>query len=162
MMIKMIVLDVDGSMTDGSIVVSSNGVETKTFNVKDGHGIKEAIKNGIIVSVITGRSSYCVEKRAEELGISDLFQGVQHKTIALDKLITKYSLNCSEIAYFGDDVNDMECMERCGFTGSPRDAVIEVQSIVDFVSIHNGGHGAVRDFIDYIIKNNEKEQGASI
>lgn len=151
--IRLIILDVDGTLTDGGIQIDNNGIESKTFNVKDGFGIVSASKLGINFAIITGRTSLVVEKRAKELGIKDLYQGIHNKIEKIDELLTKYKLDYSQCAYMGDDINDISAMEKVALVGVPADAVSVVKEYAHFISKANGGKGAVREFIDYILKN---------
>lgn len=151
MSIKMLVMDVDGTLTDGKIYIGPQGEVMKAFNIKDGYGIVQFIKSGKIPVIITGRKSEIVQRRAEELGITELYQGVEDKLSQLKKVAEKYGLSAEEIAYIGDDMNDFACMEYCGVTACPADAVKEVKEDVDFVCESLGGCGAVRDFLDYLI-----------
>lgn len=148
--IKLIVLDVDGTMTDGKIYIDNNGVESKSFNVKDGFAIVNAMKYGIKFAIITGRSSKVVEKRAEELKIEELYQGVENKLEILEKILSKYNITYKETAYMGDDLNDISVMKRVGFSAAPADCVEAVSDIVNFKSKYRGGEGAIREFIEYI------------
>ena len=150
--IKLIVLDVDGTLTDGGVYIDSNGVETKKFNIKDGAGIVLAEKAGIDFMILTGRKSYCVERRAEELKIKYVFQGIIDKLSYLKAFLHENNIDPEEVAYMGDDVNDLEWMSYVGFTACPADAVKRVRETVDFVSQFNGGFGAVRDLCDMFIK----------
>ena len=143
-------MDVDGTLTDGTIYISPNGEAMKAFNVKDGYGIVQARKKGIIPVIITGRKSQIVEERAKELKITELYQGIEDKLTQLKKVAEKYGVSSEQIAYIGDDLNDLECMEFCGLTGCPADAVEEIQGKVHYVCGHDGGKGAVREFIYYI------------
>ncbi len=150
--IKMIVLDVDGTLTDGRIYIDNNGVETKAFNVKDGFSIVSGRKMGIKFAIITGRSSKVVEKRALELGIEDVYQGVHNKIEKLDELLAKYGMTYENCAYMGDDINDIPAMKRSNFVGVPADCADAVMEYAHFVAKSNGGCGAVREFVDYILK----------
>lgn len=150
--IKIIVLDVDGTMTDGSIYIDNNGIETKAFNVKDGFSIVSAQKMGIRFAIITGRESKIVEKRAQELKISDVYQGVHNKIEKLNELLKKYDLGYNNCAYMGDDINDIPAMKKAAFVGVPSDGVEEVKTIAHFVSSKEGGKGAVREFVDFIMQ----------
>lgn len=151
-MIKYLVMDVDGTLTDGKIYMSNSGELMKAFNIKDGCGIHDIlIPAGIIPVIITGRSSDIVLNRCKELGINNVFQGVGNKIENLRKVTT----DLSNVAYIGDDINDLSCMEPVksagGLIGCPADAVEKVKSIADYIAPHNGGDGAVRDFIEWII-----------
>lgn len=152
--IKNLITDVDGSLTDGKIYIGSGGESMKAFNIKDGCGIHDIlIPSGIIPVIITGRSSEILEKRCEELGITQLHQGVSDKLGKLREIIKYESL--SKAAYIGDDINDLPCMREIkqagGIIGCPADAVKEVKEISDFISERNGGNGAVREFIEWIM-----------
>lgn len=152
-MIKYLVMDVDGTLTDGKIYMGVHGEMMKAFNIKDGCGIHDiAIPGGIIPVIITGRTSEIVKKRCGELGIQQVYQGIKNKIEQLNSIAD----DLSQVAYIGDDINDLSCMipvkEAGGVVGCPADAVERVKEISDFVALHNGGDGAVRDFIEWIIK----------
>lgn len=149
--IKYLVMDVDGTLTDGKIYMGNNGEVCKAFNIKDGCGIHDvAIPAGIIPVIITGRESEIVANRCSELGVTEIHQGIKDKVKELLSITKDYA----HVAYIGDDINDLACMnvvkEAGGLVGCPKDAVKNVQSIADFVAYHNGGDGAVRDFIEWI------------
>lgn len=152
MKIKLVAFDVDGVMTDGSITYAENGVEYKTFNAKDGQGITNLNKAGIITAIITGRKNGTVEHRAENLKIKELYQGSKNKISDLEKIMQKYNVKFDEIAYMGDDIPDICILEKVALKGCPADAVDEVKTIANFISTKNGGRGAVREFCDYILK----------
>lgn len=158
-MIKYLVMDVDGTLTDGKIHMSNTGEFMKAFNIKDGCGIHDLlIPAGITPVIITGRTSDIVLNRYHELGIKEVYQGVRDKVEKLKELTSKLN----SIAYIGDDVNDLSCMnllnEKGGLVGCPADAVFKVKMICDFVSEKNGGDGAVREFIEWIIKVNQNKK----
>ncbi len=155
-MIKLVLLDVDGTLTDGGIYRGNNGEELKRFNVKDGYAIVNAQKLGIEFGIITGRKSELVEIRSNELKIKYLYQGISEKTVILEEIMQKTGLKKEEIAYMGDDLNDILIMKQSGLTGTPKDAADEVIQIADFVSEKNGGSGAVREFVEYILKKEGK------
>ena len=146
-MIKLVLLDVDGTLTDGGIYRGNNGEELKRFNVKDGYVIVNAQKLGVEFGIITGRKSELVEIRAKELKIKYLYQEISEKTVILEEIMKKTGLTKEEIAYMGDDLNDVLIMKQVGLSGAPKDAVNEVIQIADFISEKNGGSGAVRDFV---------------
>jgi 3-deoxy-D-manno-octulosonate 8-phosphate phosphatase (KDO 8-P phosphatase) len=150
--IRLLLLDVDGVMTDGRIVYDANGLEIKAFNVKDGHGIKMLQRHGIEVGIITGRTSVVVDFRARELGISLLYQGSLKKLESYADVKLKTGLVDSQIAYMGDDIIDVPVMRRVGFSAAPPDALPEVLAVADFVSVNAGGKGAVREVCDLILK----------
>lgn len=148
--IKMLVMDVDGTLTDGKIYIGPQGEVMKAFNVKDGYAIKHILPEmGIIPVIITGRTSAIVEYRAKELDITELYQGVTDKLVQLKKVAEKYQLTKDQIAYIGDDVNDLECIKYCGFSACPNDAVEEVKWCVSYVCGMDGGYGTVREFIEH-------------
>lgn len=151
-MIKLIVLDVDGTLTDGKLYISNNGDEMKAFNVKDGLGITQAISLGKEVAIITGKTSLLVEKRSKELGIKEIHQGIKDKVGVLNSILEKYNIDYSNVAYMGDDLIDLAVMKKCKLTGCPKDSVDEILNISNFISTKNGGDGAVREFIEYILK----------
>lgn len=156
--IKYFVMDVDGTLTDGKIYMGNECEVCKAFNIKDGCGIHDIlIPSGIVPVIITGRSSLIVERRCKELGIQDLYQGVANKQFVLDRLLKEAGYEYKDVAYIGDDINDLSCMkiikETGGIIGCPADAVQEVIEVADFVSSKNGGDGAVREFIEWIVKN---------
>ena len=155
-MIKLVLLDVDGTLTDGGIYRGNNGEELKRFNVKDGYVIVNAQKLGIKFGIITGRKSELVEIRSNELKIKYLYQGISEKTVILKEIMQKTGLKKEEKAYMGDDLNDILIMKQSGLTGAPKDAADEVIQIADFVSEKNGGSGAVREFVEYILKKDGK------
>ena len=149
MKIKMLVMDVDGTLTDGHIYIGDEGEIMKAFHVQDGYAIAHILpQKGIVPVIITGRSSKIVQRRAAELRITHLYQGVTDKLSVLKKLAAEFGAASDEIAYIGDDVNDMECIRYCGLTACPADAVSVVQETVQLVCSRNGGNGAVREFID--------------
>lgn len=148
-----LVMDVDGTLTDGKIYMSAQGELMKAFNIKDGCGIHDILlPAGITPVIITGRTSGIVEKRCVELGIREVHQGVKDKEGLMRKLIP----DLSRAAYIGDDINDLPCMkavkEAGGLVGCPADAVGDVKAVSDYIAAHDGGDGAVRDFIEWIVK----------
>lgn len=152
MKIKMLVMDVDGTLTDGHIYISEQGEAIKAFHVQDGYAIAQMLPEcGVVPVIITGRKSEIVRRRAEELKIAQLHQGVSNKLACLKKIAAEYHIQPEEIAYIGDDLNDLSCIEYCGLTASPADAVDEVLHHVDYVCRRGGGRGAVREFIEKIL-----------
>ena len=131
--IKMLVMDVDGTLTDGKIYYGNDGELFKAFDVRDGYRLVKCEEYGIITAIITGKTSKIVECRARDLKIKEVHQGVSNKIEVLKTLIEKYSLDKSQVAYIGDDVNDIECMQYCGFSACPADAIDEVKNTVDYV-----------------------------
>ena len=154
MKIKLLVMDVDGTLTDGKIYMGENGEMMKAFNVKDGYAIAHMLPEmEIIPVIITGRKSKIVENRAKELGITELYQGVGDKLVQLKIVAEKYKAAPEEIAYIGDDINDVDGIEYCGVTACPADAVDGVKRKVTYVCKKNSGEGAVREFICKIEEN---------
>jgi 3-deoxy-D-manno-octulosonate 8-phosphate phosphatase (KDO 8-P phosphatase) len=150
--IKLLLLDVDGVMTDGRIIFDSNGIESKFFNVKDGHGIKLVQRAGIEVGIVSGRSSQVVASRAAELGIDRVFQGSLDKLSVYRQILEDTGLDDARIAFMGDDIIDIPVMRRVGFAAAPADAVEEVLPHAHFVAKNRGGWGAVRELCDLILK----------
>ena len=151
--IQILAMDVDGTLTDGKIYTTSGGECFKAFSVKDGYGIKNILpQHSIRPVIITGRSSEIVRRRADELGITEVFQAVSNKAMCLQSICKKYSITFQEIAYIGDDLNDSACMELCGIKGCPADAMACIKQISDFICVRNGGDGAVREFIDWLVE----------
>lgn len=153
--IKLAAFDVDGVMTDGSLTFLEDGREVKTYNAKDGQGIVMLNKKGFITAIITARENGTVQKRAEILEITKLFQGQKNKLKALEELCKVYNLTPDEIAYMGDDLPDLCVLEKVGLSACPNDAVEEVKKVCKFVCSKGGGKGAVREFCDFILKNRE-------
>ena len=150
--VKMLLLDVDGVLTDGRIIYSSDGTETKAFDVKDGHGLKMIQRAGIKVGIITGRQSTVVEHRAKELGINIVYQGVKDKLVPFREILDTCSISEDEIAYVGDDIVDLPILLRVGFSATVADALPEVRERVHYVSDRKGGKAAVREICDLILK----------
>lgn len=149
--IKLLVMDVDGTLTDGRIYMGAAGEMMKAFDVKDGYAIAQMLPGmGIVPVIITGRSSEIVAHRAAELKITELYQGESDKLTRLKAVAERYGAAPAQIAYIGDDRNDLACMNYCGVTGCPADAVAEVREAGDYVCRHDGGRGAVREFIEYL------------
>ena len=157
-MIKLLVLDVDGCLTDGKITYDSNGIESKSFDVKDGLAIATWIRMGNYVAIITGRESSIVKKRADELKIPYLFQGIKDKKSKLEELLQELSLDYSEVAAIGDDLNDYRMLKSVGLSFTPKNGSEYIKKIVDIVLNNTGGNSAVREMIEYIIKKDEQEK----
>jgi len=149
--IELIVLDVDGTMTDSHITYSENGDEIKSFNVKDGLAIASWRKLGKQVAIITGRSSKIVQRRAKELRIEHFYQGVHNKKEVLDILLKKLHLNLDNVAAIGDDLNDLKMLKAAKISFVPRDASAYVDKVANIILTKKGGDGAVREMIEYLI-----------
>ncbi len=150
--IKLLILDVDGVLTDGRIIFDSNGVESKFFNVKDGHGIKMLQRSGVEVGIISGRESMVVTNRAKELGIAIVYQKAIDKLTPFLAILAETGLGEEEVAFVGDDIIDIPVLRRVGFAAAPPDAVAEVLPYVHLVTAKGGGWGAVREVCDLIMK----------
>ena len=151
-LIRLLILDVDGVMTDGRIIMDYAGREIKNFDVKDGHGIKVLMRYGIDVILVTGRRSTVVEHRARDLGISEVHQGVTNKLEIADTILRNRSLNYEHIAFVGDDIVDISLLRRVGFSAAVADAAEDVKKCADYVTIRKGGRGAVREVCEVILK----------
>jgi 3-deoxy-D-manno-octulosonate 8-phosphate phosphatase (KDO 8-P phosphatase) len=150
--IKLLILDVDGVMTDGRIIMDNERRETKNFNVRDGHGIKILQRYGIKVAILTGRKSKVVEYRAKDLEINDIYQGAFNKKDILGKILEKHKLSASAVAFLGDDIVDIPVLKCVGFSAAVADAIDVVKKSVDYVTGHKGGHGAVRELCEMILQ----------
>lgn len=149
--IKLLALDVDGTLTNGLIYLSENGDEIKAFNVKDGLGIKLLHQKGIIPAIITGRTSSIVQRRAKELSIKEVYQNISDKDIVLKELADKYDLAMAQVAFMGDDLNDLSAIRLAGISFAPSDCAAELKPYIDIIVGHKGGDGAVRDAIMMIL-----------
>lgn len=151
--IKLLFMDVDGTLTDGKIYMGENGEVMKAFDIKDGYAIAHILpKMEIIPVIITGRTSKIVENRAKELGITELYQDIDNKLGVMLDVIRKYKCTEENVAYIGDDLPDIQCMKKCAMAGCPADAVQEVKEICQYICNKKAGCGAVREFIDRILK----------
>ena len=158
-MIELIVLDVDGTLTDGKITYSNSGEETKSFDVADGLAIAVWTKKfGKKAAIITGRSSFVVEKRANELGITYLHQGVKNKQEVLEEILKKENLSWNQVAAIGDDLNDYKMLKKVGLSFTPANGSHYIKSFVNVVCQNKGGDGAVREMIEYILKEDNLEE----
>ena len=154
--VKLIVLDVDGTMTDGGVYIDNNRVETKKFAIKDGCGIVLAHAAGIEFMILTGRESNCVLQRAQELKIRDIFQNVKNKISFLKEFMRENGIRQEQLAYIGDDLNDLYAMRLAGTKVCPADAAREIREQCDYVLSAKGGEGAVREFIELLLKDQGK------
>lgn len=146
-------MDVDGTLTNGKIYIASSGELFKAFDVKDGFAIANILPQyNITPIIITGRFSHIVEQRCKELGITAVFQGVSDKKETLIKYCADINIDLSQVAYIGDDINDLESMKICSLCGCPSDAVDEIKKQCEFISKKPGGDGAVREFIEWIVE----------
>ena len=150
--IQLILLDVDGVLTDGSIIYNDDGRETKIFNARDGFGIRLVMQAGITVGIVTGRSSEALRHRCENLGIQYLFDGVQDKAAMLDKIVTQTGVEAEHAAFMGDDLPDLPLMKRTGLSIAVADAHELVRQKADWTTQASGGHGAVREVCEALLK----------
>ena len=150
--ISLLLLDVDGVLTDGRIIIDDRGIETKCFNVRDGQGISWLLRSGIDVGIITSRTSQSVSHRAKELGISLVRQGVTDKLAAYKRIQQQRHLKDSEVAYMGDDIVDLAILRRAGFALTVADAWPSLFPFVDYVTEAKGGAGAVREVAELLLK----------
>lgn len=150
--IKVLILDVDGVMTDGRIIIDDKGHEIKQFDVRDGHGLKIIQRYGIKVILLTGRQSEVVKHRARDLGIKEFYQKVFNKKEIFAKILRKNKLDPAEAAFIGDDIIDIPVLKAAGFSAAVADAMDVVKKSVDYVTIHNGGRGAVREICEFLLQ----------
>jgi len=154
--IKMIIMDVDGTLTDGSLLLLPDGEELKAYNVKDGTGVLLAHMAGLKTGIITGKISSSLKKRAERLKIVEVHEGILDKKKVLLEIIEKNKLHAEQIAYIGDDVGDLEVIKSVGLAGAVADAHPEIKKHSHFICGNAGGKGAVREFIEFILEAQNK------
>jgi len=150
--LKLLVLDVDGVLTDGKLYYGPDGDELKAFNSRDGAGIKYLMRAGLDCAVLSGRDSAALRRRCEDLGIRHVIGGARFKEPELEKLLEKLDLSPDEVGYVGDDLVDLPPMRVAGWSACPCDAVREVRDAVDFVARAEGGRGAVREVIEHLLR----------
>lgn len=150
--INTFVFDVDGVLTDGLLYCFADGEQVRAFNIKDGFAIKHAIQQGYRVAIISGKNEPGVRKRLEQLGIEDIFLGIEEKVDTFEDYLYMQGIHPATVAYMGDDMPDFEVMQRCGLRACPADAAADIVEISTFVSTKKGGRGAVRDLIEQIMK----------
>lgn len=150
--VKLLILDVDGVLTDGRIVIDDAGMESKEFDVRDGHGLRILMRFGIDVVLVTGRRSRVVEHRAADLGITEVHQGILNKAEVFTEILKRRDIIPEETACVGDDLVDIPLLRRAGFSVAVADAVPEARRIADYVTQHRGGRGAVREVCEVILK----------
>ena len=150
--IKLIILDVDGTMTDGGVYIDNRRIETKKFSIKDGCGIVLAHAMGLEFMILTGRESNCVLQRAEELKIRHVYQNVGNKISFLKSYMEENGLEADQLAYIGDDLNDLYAMSLAGTAVCPQDAAKEIKAQCDYVLNARGGEGVVREFVELLLK----------
>ena len=156
--IKILALDVDGVLTDGTLIINADGSESKFFNSLDGHGIRMWQRAGLKVALISGRASVPTERRAEQLQIEYVFQDCHYKLPVVEQLLDKLGLSPANMVFIGDDLTDMPVIRYVGFGVAVANAVDEVKQCADYVTTRPGGSGAVREVIEYILKNSGRWQ----
>lgn len=149
--IKLVVTDVDGVLTNGNMIYIGDDLEGKEFNAKDGMGFEILRRNQINCAIVTGESNVSVTRRAKKLKVNDVYTGIQNKTDVIIELTKKYDLNLNQIAYIGDDINDLDAMKIVGLSVAVADAVVEIKRIAKLILLSNGGRAAFREFVDYFI-----------
>jgi 3-deoxy-D-manno-octulosonate 8-phosphate phosphatase (KDO 8-P phosphatase) len=149
--LKLMIFDVDGVMTDGSLYFTDAGTEIKVFNARDGHGLRMLLAEGMTLAIITGRRAECVAWRMKNLGIEHVYQGIGDKRAAFHELIAKLDVKACEAGFMGDDVIDLEVMAACGFSAAPADCHELNRQRADYVSSRPGGRGAVREVCEFIL-----------
>ena len=154
--IKLLVMDVDGVLTDGQIFIGPGGEAFKAFNCQDGLGLAAAAKAGLKTAIITGRESAMVAKRAAEISIPIVRQGCKDKASALEEIAQENRVKLEEVAYIGDDLNDLPAVHRAGLACAVANAALEVKDVAHFITVKQGGNGAVREVIELILKAQNK------
>lgn len=154
--IKLLILDVDGVLTDGKIIYNDRGEEIKAFNVKDGHGLKLLMRSGTEVALITGRESKVVLHRARDLGIKQVYQKATNKIEVYENILREKRLEDNQVGFVGDDLVDIPVLRRVGFSATVRDAIPEVKEVADYVASKKGGEGAVREICELLLKAQDK------
>ena len=150
--IKLLILDVDGVLTDGKIIYNDRGEEIKAFHVRDGHGLKLLMRAGIGIALITGRKSKVVLHRARDLGIKNVYQRVTNKIEVYEKILKGKKLKDENVGFVGDDLVDIPVLKRVGFSAAVGDAIPEVREVADYVASKKGGEGAVREICELLLK----------
>ena len=150
--LRLFATDVDGVLTDGGMYYADSGEEMKKFQTRDGMGIKLLQAEGIITAIITMENTKLVSRRAEKLAIPEIHQGARDKLAVIRELVEKYQLTFDQVAYMGDDVNDVQALRAVGFSGAPGDCIDPVRRVVHYVCRKRGGEGAVREVVDLILK----------
>jgi 3-deoxy-D-manno-octulosonate 8-phosphate phosphatase (KDO 8-P phosphatase) len=156
--IKMLITDVDGVLTDGTIIISADGTESKKFSLLDGHGIKMWHRAGLATAFISGRDTSATSIRARQLNVDYVFQGCKKKLPAFEKLLEKAGLSENQVAYIGDDLMDLPLVKRAGLGVAVAGSASELKDAADYVTTAQGGSGAVREVIEYILKDTGKWQ----
>ena len=149
--VRLFATDVDGVLTDAGMYYGESGDEWKKFNTRDGMGIKLLQRAGIITAIVTQERTKLVARRAEKLAIPELHQGVMDKLSCIREMAARHGLTLSQVAYIGDDINDLEALKAVGFSASPADGMPQIAAVVDYVCQKKGGEGAVREIVEMIL-----------
>jgi len=151
-MVRLLILDVDGVLTDGRIVIDDRGRESKFFDVKDGHGLRLIMRADVEIVLLSGRESEATRHQARELGIAEVYQNIHKKMDVYKQILKEHGLDDRDVGYVGDDVIDLPLLKRAGFSAAVADASEEIKPFVDYVAMKEGGRGAVREIIEFILK----------
>lgn len=146
------IFDVDGVLTDGSVILESSGEMVRTMHTKDGYALQHAVKKGYHIVIISGGSSVMVKKRLEGLGIEHIYLGKDHKLPVLNEHLQKHNISINQVLYMGDDIPDLPCLKVVGVSSCPNDASVEVREVCDYISHINGGKGCVRDVLEQTMR----------
>ena len=146
------IFDVDGVLTDGSVILESSGEMVRTMHTKDGYALQHAVKKGFHIVIISGGSSVMVKKRLEGLGIEHIYLGKDHKLPVLNEHLQKHNISINQVLYMGDDIPDLPCLKVVGVSSCPNDASVEVREVCDYISHINGGKGCVRDVLEQTMR----------
>jgi 3-deoxy-D-manno-octulosonate 8-phosphate phosphatase (KDO 8-P phosphatase) len=150
--IKVFIFDVDGVLTDGTLLALNSGEQARTFHIRDGYAVRHALRKGYRVAIISGREEEGVRRRLESLDVRDIYLGVDDKMKIFNNYLNTYHLEPASIAYMGDDMPDIEVMRRCAVAACPADAATDVRAISNYTAALPGGHGAVRELIEAVMK----------
>ncbi|RSK47282.1 KdsC family phosphatase [Hymenobacter rigui] len=153
--IKVFILDVDGVLTDGTLLALNSGEQARAFHIRDGYAVRHALRKGYRIAVISGREEEGVRKRLESLDVRDIYLGVDDKMKIFNNYLNTYHLEPAAIAYMGDDMPDIEVMRRCAIAACPADAATDVRAISNYTAALPGGHGAVRELIEAVMKHQQ-------
>tara|TARA_B100000900_G_C20443337_1_gene659949 strand:+ start:379 stop:897 length:519 start_codon:yes stop_codon:yes gene_type:complete len=146
------IFDVDGVLTDGSVILESSGEMVRTMHTKDGYALQHAVKKGFHIVIISGGSSVMVKKRLEGLGIEHIYLGKDHKLPVLNEHLQKHNISINQVLYMGDDIPDLPCLKVVGVSSCPKDASVEVREVCDYISHINGGKGCARDVLEQTMR----------
>ena len=146
------IFDVDGVLTDGTVILESSGEMVRTMHTKDGYALQHAVKKGYHIVIISGGSSVMVKKRLEGLGVEHIYLGKNHKLPVLNEHLQKHNISLSQVIYMGDDIPDLPCLKVVGISSCPKDASVEVREVCDYISHINGGKGCVRDVLEQTMR----------